>query len=476
MGWRSVAGVCAFAGALACGAAFSQPANEASSAMPGAAAESFAAGPVSSQSPPGAETPVTTTFVSLGRHGQGLLWAPAARGGAARTGVVLVHPFATSLGHVLCRGLAARGFLALCADPPETNRPFRFAGYDAQAQTIGSAIRRLREEEDLRSVFLAGHGEGGALAAFYQNVAQNGPSACLGPEKIAPCAAARLTGLPPAAGLVLIDPDLGQAFATLSSLDPAIAVERAPTQRYPDLDMYDPRNGFDPGRNAADYPPAFRKSFHAAQAERNARLTAEARKLVSAVAARDRDAFADDMPLFVAGALTTPLWQVDSSLLARSRKPHKLLAADGATQRRVLETIALPSGNPREAFSHRTAVPFTALQFLAGHAIETTPAYDVTADDVTGVVWASSATSAIPNIAGVHQPVLIMVMTASFAARPAEMILDAAASSDKELVGVEGATHALTPCSACAGARGRGFGDTKRRTLDYVAEWLRRRS
>ena len=171
--------------------------------------------------------------------------------------------------------------------------------------------------------------------------------------------------------------------------------------------MYDPRNGFDPGRNAGEYPPAFRKAFHAAQAERSARLVAQARKLVLAVVARERDAFSDDMPMFVAGALTTPLWQVDLRLLARTRRPHKLLSADGSNPSRILESIALPSGNPREATSFRTAVAFSARQFLAGHAIETTPDYDVTADDVTGVVWASSTTSAVSNLAGVRDPLLV---------------------------------------------------------------------
>lgn len=389
--------------------------------------------------------------------------------------MVLVHPFASSLGSPLCAGLAERGFITLCADPPTASRAFRFDGYEAPAQTMSAAIARVRQERGVQTVILAGHGEGGALAAFYQNAARNGPAACQGPEKIAPCDGARLAGLLPAAGLALVDPDLGQAFATLAGLDPAIAVESAPTQRYPGLDMYDPRNGFDPGQNAGRYPVAFRKAFFAAQAERNARLNAEARKLIAAVASRERDAFSDDMPLFVAGVRTTPLWQVDPDLLVRTRKPHKLLAADGSTPVRVLESVSLPKGNPREATSFRTAVAFSARGFLAGHAIETTADYDVTADDITGVVWASSATSAMPNLASVNDPLLVIANTAHDGVRPAEMIFDAAGSKDKELVGVEGASHWLTPCNACSGGSGRRFGDTMARSLDYIADWLRRR-
>lgn len=438
-----------------------------------ASAAATAQTPVTSGEGAASRVAIKSAYVSLGARGHGILWSP--QEGGARTGVVLVHPFASSLGNPLCAGLAQRGFAVLCADPPNTNRPYRFAGYEAQAQTIAAAIAKLREESGAGSVILAGHGEGGALAAFYQNVARNGPSACQGPEKLAPCDGARLSGLSPASALLLVDPDLGQAFGTLSMLDPAISVETAPTQRYPGLDMYDPRNGFDPGRNAASYPPAFRKAFHDAQGERVARLVAEARKLLSAVAARERDAFADDMPLFVAGALTTPLWYVDARLLSRTKRAHLVLTPEGPVTR-VLECIGVPSGNPRESLSYRAAVAFSARQFLAGHAIATTKEYDVTEDDILGVVWASSATSALPNIAGVRDPLLVVANTAHFGVRPAEMIYDAAGAAQKELVGVDGATHFLAPCQACTGRAGARFGDTAGRALDHIADWLRRRS
>lgn len=410
--------------------------------------------------------------VSFGRAGQGVLWSVAERGERARIGVVLVNPTHSSLGSPLCRRLASLGYLALCADGPRSQ--VHTSDYEPLAATIRAAIARLREEPGVRAVALAGHGEGGALALFYQNVARNGPSVCQGPEKVAACDAGRLANLIPADALLLLDPDLGQAFMTLTRLDPAVMLETAPTQRFGDLDMYDSRNGFDPGRNAGAYPPAFRKAFFAAQGERGARLLQDARKLLSAVAARDRDAFSDDMPILVAGARATPLWQVDPGLLSRTKRPHKALAADGAVGARVLASIAPPSGNPREAGSLRAAAWFTARHYLASHAIVTTPEYNVTADDVRGVVWETSMTSALANASGVRDPLLLMAMTAHHAMRPAEMILDAAAAPDKELVGVEGATHALTPCGVCP-EPAAAYGDTLRRTIEYVDRWLLKR-
>ena len=420
--------------------------------------------------------PVTTTFVPLGRHGQGLLWAPQTRGEAARTGIVLVHPFATSLGNIVCSGLAERGYLALCADPPTTNRPFRFAGYEAQAQTISAAIARLRQEPGVRSIVLAGYGEGGALAAFYQNVAQNGAAACQGPEKITPCDGARLAGLLPAAGLVLVDPDLGQAFTTLSSLDPAIiardrAASALPRPRHV-RSAQRLRSGPQRGRLSSRLPQGLPRRAGGAQrpagragAQAGARRGRPRARRLLRRHAHVRRRRPDDAAL--AGGFGGS-WRAPGG-------PTSSCPPTAPAPRASSSRSRCPPAIPARRRASGPAVAFSARQFLAGHAIETTPDYDVTADDVTGVVWASSTTSAVSNLAGVRDPLLVVAATAHSAVRPAEMVLDAAASADKELVGVEGATHALTPCQSCAGAQGRRFGDTAARALDYVADWLARR-
>jgi hypothetical protein len=192
---------------------------------------------------------------------------------------------------------------------------------------------------------------------------------------------------------------------------------------------------------------------------------------MTAMTARDGDTFSDDMPFFVAGAQSARLWQADTSLLARTKRAHKLLAADGGAPQRRLESVSLAAGNAREATSFRASLQLSTKQFLAGYALETLPDYDVTADDLIGVAWDSSSTSTISNVAGVRAPLLVMTMTGHIYVRPAEMIVEAAGAGDKELVGVEGASHALTPCAACAAAPGQ-FGDTVKRTFDHVDGWL----
>jgi hypothetical protein len=52
--------------------------------------------------------------------------------------------------------------------------------------------------------------------------------------------------------------------------------------------------------------------------------------------------------------------------------------------------------------------------------------------------------------------------------------LQHAASPDKQLVYVEGASHNIVTCKACEQYPGQ-YGDTVQTTFDYVAAWLRER-
>jgi hypothetical protein len=62
-------------------------------------------------------------------------------------------------------------------------------------------------------------------------------------------------------------------------------------------------------------------------------------------------------------------------------------------------------------------------------------------------------------------------MTGHYWMVSAEMFFEHAASSDKQLVFVEGASHNITPCTACETTPGE-YGDTVKTTFDYVSAWL----
>jgi hypothetical protein len=103
------------------------------------------------------------------------------------------------------------------------------------------------------------------------------------------------------------------------------------------------------------------------------------------------------------------------------------------------------------------------------------PRHRASEDDITGVIYSSSNTSAPSNVEGVTVPLLIVAMTGHYFIVPDEIIYNHAASKDKTLVFKEGAVHGLTPCTACATALGlpaNYFGDTVGRLFDYIDEWV----
>ncbi|OCX66270.1 hypothetical protein BFP70_06095 [Thioclava sp. SK-1] len=68
---------------------------------------------------------------------------------------------------------------------------------------------------------------------------------------------------------------------------------------------------------------------------------------------------------------------------------------------------------------------------------------------IFGVDWHSSVTTPIGNAEGITVPMLARGMTAGWEYIAAEMIYDHAASTDKSIAFVEGATHVHTPCKPC---------------------------
>ena len=90
------------------------------------------------------------------------------------------------------------------------------SGEEDFAQPLSMAIGYLHSLPGVEHVIYVAHAGGGHLAAWYQNVAEHGPAACQGPEKIYPCKGEQLNGLAKLDGIVFLDPTLG-AFHQMSS-------------------------------------------------------------------------------------------------------------------------------------------------------------------------------------------------------------------------------------------------------------------
>lgn len=409
--------------------------------------------------------PIRTTYVKLGTS-SALLMEPVTPGPKSHIVIVYTYPGTTlSLNQAPVNNfndstgpqLASRGYRELLLNHAIAGPK---VGYESIAPAIGQAIKYARSLPGVDTVLLLGHSIGGPLVTFYENVAENGPGVCQGPEKIYPCRADLLKDLPKADGVVLTDVHMGEAFRLFTYIDPAVTDETHPLKRNPSLDMFQAANGFDRSTKGATYSASFLKEFFAAQAARNDKLIADAQARLAAIEA-GKGKYKDDEPFEVSEVNARPL-QSDVTLTSQTRDPHPLLKSDGTTSMQIVKSVRPVMGQDGPSGTYEQ---YTVRGFLAAEAIRTTKDYGMTRNSINGIDWASSSTSAPSNIEGIKVPVLIMSMTCHYFEVPDELLYDHAKTKDKELVYVEGAAHEYTPCRP-------EYGDTMKRTFDYMDGWL----
>ena len=412
-------------------------------------------------------TDFDTTFVPLSSAVPGVLYRPKTASERSATGLVVMHPFSSYLTHLACGQLASRGYTVLCANPHTVNLNDSQYTLEEQAPDVGLAVKYLRDQSSIQHVVLLGHSAGGPMLTFYQNVAQNGPRVCQGPEKLYRCPDS-LTGLPAADGLILLDSHGGYGFANLTYVDPALTSETNPRERNPALDMWAASNGFDPA--GARYGADFVKAYSTAQAARSNRLIDGARERLARLEA-NQGVFQDDEP-FVLYGVSSRIFQPDLRLQSRTRDPHPILHADGSSTTAIVRSVRQPSGSAGSARAYDSMlIGVSVRQFLSSSALRTTAEYEIGEDFLSGIDWASSSSSTPWNVENITVPLLIMPMTGHYFMVTDEVIFNHAASPDKQIAYVEGAVHGLTTCKACEKTPGE-FGDTVQTLFNFADSWL----
>ena len=219
---------------------------------------------------PAHDPSVKSTFIPLGNGVPGVLYEPVDPGKKAQIGILVMHAESDYLHFSACTELSKRGYTVLCAN---TKTPKGIVSLDLNLDNILLDVKLgatyLRNQPNIKKVILFGHSGGGAMMSAYQNIAENGLKACQGPEKIYKCSD-KLAALPPADGIMLIDSNWGLAGMMLFSLDPAITDETNGHSINPDLDLFNPKNGFDP--KGSDYSQEFIRKWQSAVGQRNNRI------------------------------------------------------------------------------------------------------------------------------------------------------------------------------------------------------------
>ncbi|OBZ94486.1 hypothetical protein ADU59_14875 [Pararhizobium polonicum] len=405
-------------------------------------------------------------YVRLSKDTEGLLLQPKAPNPNAHVAFVFSHPNRDNFKELPGPAVASHGYTVMLVNyrgdrdnpdaPPEDFLP-----------SISEGIAYLRTMQGIDKVVLLAHSGGTHMGTLYENVAEHGPSACQGSEKIAPCDGKSIGNLEKPDALILLDPTLGAAHQ-MSAVDPAAGGK----ERDAGLDMFAGENGYDIEGKKAIYTPEFAKKFYAGQAKRNNEIVDAALARLKMIEA-GKGEFSNDEPFVVKGvgirALGARLYQPDLSFAAHTKQPYMLLRADGTRPVEIIKSVRPPAGgkqvlsmlNELGAMNYST----TVRGFLANSAIRATADYAFTTDDIIGIDWASSYTSTPANAEGVTVPSLVLTMSCHYLVVPGEVIFDHLASKDKTYASVEGATHLFQPCRP-------EYGDTKKRVFDFVDEWV----
>ncbi|KAL4741091.1 hypothetical protein BDV11DRAFT_168453 [Aspergillus similis] len=433
----------------------------------------------------GAQWPTQLTETSLGNvslpipslvtFGTGVVGGlfqplPGADSAKARIGILVMHAEQDYTTFYPCSELPVRGYTTLCLNNAQSKTGLmNDLDFETMMSDVGAGVQFLRAMDDIDKVVIWGHSGGGAMMAAYQDVAENGALACNGTEKIYPCSSA-MDALAPADGVLLIDANYGLSTMTLLSLNPAV------TNSSEAVNLYSPANGWTEA--GANYTSSFVKEFYAAVASRWNGLIDSALQRNELIQSGNAT-YTDDEGLVIADAnyigFNNKIISQDTRFLSHTAYKWPLLHKNNRTTTQIVPSVRVPSaGIPSDTTNfYNGALKTTVTRFLSTFAIRIDAEnLAVTADNITGVDWASSQTAPIASVAGISVPLLTMGNTGHYEYLNAEKIyLAAAKATDKSIAFVEGAQHTINTCTECERYPGE-FGDTVRTAFDYMDAWL----
>jgi hypothetical protein len=404
-------------------------------------------------------------YISLG-PANAALYKPDS-GPAPHVAVLAIHRTANLQNYFVCPELARRGFMCLGISTRFDNNESQVI-FEQLALDVKAGINFLRSQAGITKVLLWGHSGGGPTTSFYEAVAENGPSFCSDPNKLTQCDNSHndYTGLPKADGIIFVDAHPGVGIiGVLRSNNPAVFNEKRPDLLRPDLDPFNPKNGYNPN-GPSTYSDKFKARYFAAQAERMNKLIDDALAKLDLIG-HDAYIYTDDAPVVIGASTSAKLFNLDLSILCCTVKPQKLLQNDGTIVTDIVHSVRLahPEDKQTDATFDGGGRLLTLKSFLSANAIRATNSLD-------GIDYCSSNDATDCNVQSISVPLLITAMGAYYFIRDSEIHYEFAKSVDKDFVVIAGLLHGITPCTTCAGGP---YTNSQKNFFDYVTAWINKR-
>ena len=227
--------------------------------------------------------------------------APAGAAGPATldsdTVLVFMHPIGGGAYLPMVNALARAGHHVIYANS-------RFRGTDSAlimekvVVDLGEVINDATQRLGYSKVVLAGWSGGGSLSLYYQQQAAD-------------------LGYRPADGIMLLAAHISRHGTLTEWLDASILDESDPTNRDPELDLYNPDNP-----NQPPYSAEFLERYRAAQIARNRRITAWVKEKLA-----DVDDSGEEYCFVVHGTMADPRW-LDPTVDPNERTPGNCYLGD----------------------------------------------------------------------------------------------------------------------------------------------------
>lgn len=410
--------------------------------------------------------PVKAVYTRIGMWINGVLYAPENDADCKKVAVVAMHCDSDYLNFPAGEALARNGYRTLCANVSRVEESL-----DKKLLDVKACIEHLKSLPGVEHVVILGHSGGATLMSCYQAVAENGVACFQDDKKIVPIS--DVGELPKADAVFLLDSNWGNGVMTLMSLDPSVKCDCSGIDLDPAYNLANPEVGY--ALDGAHYTDEFIAAYHKAQSARNNRLIDAALERLDALT-KGQGAYRDDEPWIIAGgsqlAPNNRMFPQDTRLLSHTKGEWPLVHADGSITVGVVPSLRRP----------REAKPFTSMYgmgsmktsvktYLASQAVRTLDNFGYDETHVYGVDWDSSYCCTPGNVRYIHAPMLLIGLTGGYEFLASECIYEMAASEDKTLAFIEGASHMLRPAKDCESYPGQ-FGDTVKTMGDYAAAWL----